>query len=376
MTDALDLKGLDAFVFRAPLATPVEASFGVMRDRPMVLVRATDRDGTVGWGEVWCNFPVVGAEHRARLLESTLRPLLTARPFAGPGEAFEHLTRSTEVLAIQCAEPGPFAQTIAGVDIALHDLVARRAGNPLWQHLGGRSDRVHVYASGINPTAPAALARARLQEGHRAFKLKIGFGRERDLANLASVREAIGAGSRLMVDANQAWSLEVAMGMLPALAPFGLDWLEEPIRADSPEGDWRRLAAATRIPLAAGENMLGTAAFGRAIEAGVLGVVQPDLAKWGGFTGCLPVARQIIARRRRFCPHYLGGGIGLLASAHLLAAAGGDGMLEIDANPNPLRSEIATALGCVTDGAAALGKAPGLGVEDPVRPLAGFLVKH
>jgi L-alanine-DL-glutamate epimerase-like enolase superfamily enzyme len=88
------------------------------------------------------------------------------------------------------------------------------------------------------------------------------------------------------------------------------------------------------------------------------------------------VARQIIARRRRFCPHYLGGGIGLLASAHLLAAAGGDGMLEIDANPNPLRSEIATALGCVTDGAAALGKAPGLGVEDPVRPLAEFLVKH
>lgn len=375
MPDTLAIADLEAFVFRAPLETPVEASFGRMLDRPMVLVRATDRDGAVGWGEVWCNFPAVGAEHRARLVTSILRPLLTARAYADPAEAFAHLTRATEVLAIQCAEPGPFAQTIAGVDTALHDLCARRAGQPLWRHLGGSSGRIRVYASGLNPTAPERLAAERHSEGYRAFKLKIGFGTERDLANLEALRHRLGGGVRLMVDANQAWSLDEALATLPRLAPFALDWLEEPLRADRPWSDWRRLAAATAIPLAAGENLIGAGAFETAIGSGVLGVVQPDLAKWGGFSGTLPVACAILARGLRFCPHYLGGGIGQLASAHLLAAVGGDGALEVDANPNPLRSEIATCLGRITDGHAELGDAPGLGIPDPLERVGRYKVR-
>ena len=74
----------------------------------------------------------------------------------------------------------------------------------------------------------------------------------------------------------------------------------------------------------------------------------------------------------RFCPHYLGGGIGLLASAHLLAAVGGDGALEIDANPNPLRSEIARACGSVVDGHIELGDAPGLGIDNPLPDIEQF----
>ena len=118
--------------------------------------------------------------------------------------------------------------------------------------------------------------------------------------------------------------------MLSHLEPFGLDWLEEPLRADMPWDTWKELAASTTIPLAAGENVAGGGAFDAALAAGALRVVQPDLAKWGGFSGCLPVAKAIRAAGKRFCPHYLGGGIGLLASAHLLAAAGGDGLLEIE----------------------------------------------
>ena len=193
MNEPLHVASLDAFVFRAPLETPVQTSFGLMHDRPMLLVRAVDRDGATGWGEIWCNFPAVGAEHRARLLTSILRPLLTARPYASPADAFQHMTLATEVMAIQCAEPGPFAQAIAGVDIALHDLAARRAGQPLWRYLGGRGPRVEVYASGLNPTSPETLASEKQREGHRSFKLKIGFGRDRDLANLAALRDSLGA---------------------------------------------------------------------------------------------------------------------------------------------------------------------------------------
>ena len=365
MTDPLRIARLEAFVFRAPIDTPVVTSFGTMRDRPMVLVRLTDADGVCGWGEIWCNFPTVGAEHRARLATSVLAPLVEGKSFASPAVAFETLTARTAVLAVQCAEPGPIAQAVAGVDIALWDLHARRLKQPLWKLLGGTSPRVKVYASGLNPDGPEKLAAARLADGYRAFKLKIGFGAERDTANLKALRAVVGD-LPLMTDANQAWDLATAIDMASRLDAFGLGWLEEPMRADRPWSDWQALARATRIPLAGGENLMGYDTFDAALASGALGVLQPDMAKWGGFSACLPVAKRILAAGRRYCPHYLGGGIGLAASAHLLAAAGGDGLLEVDANANPLRTLACGPIAEVKDGHATLGDAPGLGFDfDP-----------
>ena len=143
---------VEAFVFRAPIATPVQTSFGIMRDRPAVFVRVTDADGVEGWGEIWCNFPAVGAEHRARLVTSVFLPMLEGKRFDSPEAAFKVITQQTEVLALQAAEPGPIAQCIAGIDTALWDLSARRAKLPLWKLLGGSNPTVRVYASGLNPT--------------------------------------------------------------------------------------------------------------------------------------------------------------------------------------------------------------------------------
>jgi D-galactarolactone cycloisomerase len=366
----LRIARVDAFVFRCPIATPVRTSFGTMHDRPAVFVRAEDAEGAVGWGEVWCNFPSCGAEHRARLLETVLAPLATSRAFVSPAEAFDWLTAKTAVLAIQSGEPGPMAQVIAGIDLALWDLCARRAGQPLWRFLGGTGDRVRPYASGINPDRPQDVVAAKQAEGYHAFKLKIGFGRERDLPNLAAVRDLLGAEPPLMVDVNQGWSLEEARNMVQALAGFDLGWVEEPLRADRPWSEWRQLADATHLPLAAGENVMGDGAFDAAIGSGTLAVLQPDLAKWGGISGCWPVIARARERGLRYCPHFLGGGVGLLASAHVLAAAGGDGLLEIDANPNPLRTVLMGPLSALHDGACDLGEAAGIGVTPDVRMLA------
>ncbi|MCC6472135.1 MAG: mandelate racemase/muconate lactonizing enzyme family protein [Burkholderiales bacterium] len=372
MSAVLRLRSLRALVFRCPIDLPVVTSFGAMRDRPMVLLRAEDDAGAVGWGETWCNFPAVGAEHRARLVESVLWPLLAGKDFATPREAFQFLSEKTAVLAIQSGEPGPIAQSIAGTDIALWDLAARKAGQPLWRLLGGELPHVRVYASGLNPESPERLALSKRNEGYTAFKLKIGFGDERDFANLKALRAALGEDAELMVDANQAWSLDAARQAAPKLAGFGVKWLEEPLRADRPWGEWRALANECPVPLAAGENLAGEAAFDGALSAAALGVVQPDIAKWGGFSGCLPVARKVLASGRRFCPHYLGGGVGLLASAHLLAAAGGGGMLEMDANENPLRTLTCGPLAAVSGGRASLGEAPGLGAEPQLEALARY----
>ncbi|RZI97670.1 MAG: mandelate racemase/muconate lactonizing enzyme family protein [Variovorax sp.] len=366
---------IDALVFRYPVKTPVRTSFGTMHDRPALFVRVEDNQGATGWGEVWCNFPACGAEHRARLIDSVMTPLLRDRPFDGPAAVFEHLSRSTAVLAIQCGEPGPMAQCIAGIDLALWDLCARRAGQPLWRFLGGAHGRVPVYASGLNPDLPELLARQKLAEGYRAFKLKVGFGEARDLANLDALRDALGAGTPLMVDANQGWSLAEAQSMAERLQGYGLGWLEEPLRADRPWTEWQALRAGTDIPLAGGENLAGDAAFDAAIDAQVLTVMQPDAAKWGGISGCWPVIERSRAAGLRYCPHYLGGGVGLMASAHLLAAAGGDGMLEVDANDNPLRSELAPALQHIVDGCITLGDSAGIGVAPDPAALAEAIAR-
>lgn len=371
MTDSFTVRSIEAFCYRYPLATPVVTSFGRMLNRPAVFVRVVDEDGVEGWGETWSNFPAPGAEHRARLINEVLASGLVGRAFETPVQAFEALSRGTEVLALQCGEPGPFAQAISGIDLALWDLSARRQRLPLWRLLGGHSSRIKVYASGINPGGAAQTAEAALKRGHRALKLKVGFGAETDLANLTALREIVGEGM-LATDANQGWSVDQALTMLPRLAEFDLRWLEEPIRADRPREEWRRLHMGAKMPIAAGENISSIEGFNEALSENVLGVVQPDIAKWGGLSVCAGLARDILEAGKTFCPHYLGGGIGLLASAHLLAGVGGDGWLEIDANDNPLRDLFCGAAANVADGTIALGEEPGLGFTPDLSAIANY----
>lgn len=357
----IKLKNVGAFCFRYPLTTPVVTSFGRMRDRPAVFVRVEDDDGVVGWGEVWANFPATGAEHRARIVNETLAPILVGEEISSPNDAFGLLTHRTSVLALQCGEPGPFAQCISGIDLALWDMVARRAKTPLWRMLGGDDPTINVYASGINPSGSRAQAEAAMMCGHIAFKLKIGFDPVGDRANLKALRDLVGPAGMLAADANQAWTLQEAMARADDVAEFRLGWLEEPIRADRPWAEWQHLRGAISVPLAAGENIASVEGFSQALGDNVLRVVQPDIAKWGGLSACAPIARDIRAVGKMFCPHYLGGGIGLLASAHLLAGIGGDGFLEVDSNANPLRDDFCGAVANVANGRITLSDEPGLG---------------
>ena len=362
---------VEAFAFRVPIANPIKVAFGTFRDRPAVYVRVTDEDGVEGWGEAWCNWPAVGAEHRARLVADFGERLL-GRTLAEPGDAFRHLDAELDVLVLQTGEVGPIAQALAGIDIAVWDLFARKRGVPLYRMLcGDKVGSVPVYATGINPDGPERFALDRGAEGHRAFKLKVGFGDELDLHNVRALRDALGTGAELMVDANQAWDAPSAERMAAALAPFGLRWLEEPMRVDRPAAEWEDLAAASSTPLAGGENLRGDALLAAANGA-VLRAIQPDITKWGGITGNWPVAEAAVARGKPFCPHVFGGGVALLASLHLLAAAGGDGTLEFDCHPNAARELVVGGLLPVRDGRVPVPRGPGLGAVPDLAALSRF----
>ncbi len=372
-THPFTIESVSVEVYRAPLARPVRTSFGTMTDRPAVLVRVRSSEGVTGYGEAWCNFPAPAAEYRARLICSVLAPLIVGRPWSHPREVFDLLSSRARIVSIQAGEPGPFSQAIAGIDIALWDMAARRAGRPLWRFLGGGKDggRVPTYASGIGPDEVVGQARKAAGEGHRAFKMKVGFGEQVDLANVSDLRRLLGPDAPLALDANQAWSPDEAARWARVLASYHPLWLEEPISIHHSGRVWKRLAEASPIPLAGGENLYGKSQFRRAIRHQAWAVIQPDVTKWGGISGCWPLARKIVAEGRRFCPHYLGGGIGLMASAHLLAAAGGDGLLEVDCNPNPLRQGLAQPFPPQSVGCLELSEKPGLGVN-PGQEVAQF----
>jgi L-alanine-DL-glutamate epimerase-like enolase superfamily enzyme len=375
---ALRLQSLTSHLYRVPLEQPVVTSFGTMRARWALWVCVQDADGAQGWGEVWCNFPDSGALHRCRLLQEVFAPLLPTLHGDHPAAWSAQIATRTRILRLQSAEFGPIDQCAAGIDTALWDLHARQLGQPLYrvlrQALKGPTDqakdygthastpaRIRAYASGINPQGADRTVERAAQAGHRAFKVKVGFDNGTDLRTLHDARAA--AGDRwLAADANQGWTLEQAQALLPQLAKFKLAWMEEPLAADAPAADWQALKPHAGMPLAAGENINHLPAFEAALQHWGLGVMQPDLAKWGGFTGCLAVVRQSLAHGVMYCPHYLGGGIGLMASAHLLAASGQDGLLEMDVNPNPLRTEALSGALTPQEGWVSLSDSPGLGL--------------
>ena len=360
-------------VFRAPVPNPVVVSFGAITERTVAMVALEDADGTVGWGDIWGNFPSITTEYRARLAGRLLPDLLVGQAVHDIPAQYAAMMRQLRVLAIQSGEYGPVAAVVAAADQALWDLAARRRGVPL-RHLldAGAQDRIPVYASGLNPEdGPEMAGRARLA-GHRNFKLKVGFGEKVDRGNVEAIRQDLAEGERLFVDANQRWDLKAAERAAGWLADAGVGWLEEPMRADTPDEDWQRLRTAMRLPLAGGENLPDHGLIDRAL--GWLDIMQPDVGKWGGVSDNFAIARRALARGRTYCPHWLAGGLGLLHSANILAAVGGGGLLEMDVNPNPLReAAIGRALD-IADGHVRLPDGPGLGIEIDLDAMSGWRV--
>ncbi|QPF83331.1 mandelate racemase/muconate lactonizing enzyme family protein [Bradyrhizobium genosp. L] len=372
----ISIARIEAFLFRAEVSEPVKTSFGSIPRRSVLLLRVEDTDGAHGWGEIRCNFPPYSADNKMRLLETVICPAALAGTYLDPADAWHTLTARTHRWALQGAEPGPFAACLGGLDLALWDLAARRAGQSLRAMLAGTAarDAVPAYASGLNPdTAAETVARCR-DQGFRAFKVKVAFGTETDTAVVSTISRDLRAGERLMVDANQGWDLAEARRAVPRLGAFGLGWIEEPLAADRPAAEWAELALLSPVPLAGGENVMGYEAFATLIANGHHGVVQPDMLKWGGVTAAHAIGRRVVHAGRSYCPHWLGSGVGLMAAAQVLAAVGGPGLLEHDVMENPLREALAQPFPRVQQGLFPLPDAPGLGAEPDLKAAADWLV--
>lgn len=360
----VELTALEVAIVTDAIETPLRGSFGAMSERVSLLLRVRDASGAVGHGEVWSNFPEGGAQYKARLARRYVAPLLAGRVLRSPWEAWDLVDRELARLALQSGDAGAFAQVCAGMDQAVWDLFCHRVDAPLWRLAGGRA-RVDVYASGIGPEGVAGTIHAEARAGHTRFKVKLGFGEAIDRDILDDALRALPVGGALYTDANQAWNVTEASTWLKRLEALQVAWCEEPVRADTSLAQWAALTRPlTRLQVAAGENLRGLAALHALAREGGVRVIQPDLGKWGGITGALRL-RARLADDVWLCPHWLAGAVGLAASLQVVGAIRGQGPVEVDANPNALRTELLESAFEVEDGAIVLGDQPGI-----VPPLA------
>ncbi|MEK7346423.1 MAG: mandelate racemase/muconate lactonizing enzyme family protein [Pseudomonadota bacterium] len=357
----LQVESVTPHILRIPLDEPVTTPMGVVDSTIAVLVNVKTTSGEEGWGEVWCNFPRFGAYHRAVIVNKVIQPFLKSRSFAGPSEAFHAMHKAANVIRLQSGETGPFSAAIAGVDIALWDIVGKREGLPIWKLLGGQSGSIQAYGSLGRSNGFEPLVEEGLQRGFRAFKLRCWGNPDQHIDAYVKARAMVGPDVEIMADANSSFPLEQSVAWAQKFKDVGLAFLEEAIPVDSPLAAWQALAAAAPMKLAGGENMITAETLTEAMHSGVYGVLQPDMTKFGGFSGLLGLSQQIVAKGIRFCPHMFSAAPGLLASAHLLAASNSpDGSLEYGIEHNPPRDEF---IQCeIVNGRMEIGDAPGLGL--------------
>jgi len=346
---------------RTPIASPVKTAFGVMRERHGVFLVLRDEDGREGTGESWVNFPAWAAWERVAAFEHAFVPRLDGADVEDIPSFIRETYRIFAPPAVQSGTVGPLLQALCAVELALWDLDAQRTGLPLARLLFDRpAARVRVYASGLNTPLPWDRIDEHLDMGVDLYKLKLGFGDDADRRAVEALLRHLDGRARIAVDVNRAWTPEQAFEWLPALAEWDVAWLEEPLAPEA-EGGLGALREAGRVPLAGGENVL--MAPGGSVDGPArmpFDFLQPDLTKYAPLHMARELLRAAERDGKRVVPHFLGSGPGLAASLQF-AAGCPEALVELDINPNPLRTDLMEEPFVIEDGCIAIPDRSGIG---------------
>lgn len=284
---------------------------------------------TVGGGsvvEVLTNEGItgIGPGFDASLLPVVREKLIGADPFAVEQHA----------ATLRYYASGLPYRGVAGVDIALWDVIGKACGQPLYRLWGGGKQKVPAYASMVRLSTPeerADLAARLAGEGWQAIKLRLHHPTLReDLRTVELVRQAVGDRMNILVDANQAqsdgtwqpgvlWDFRRALETAKELDRMGVYWLEEPLPRFAFR-DLARLNQAVAMPIAGGENNRGLHEFVQMVEGGVYDILQPESMVLNGITALRKIGVLAELHGKQVCPHHGGRGLGTIAHLHLSAS--------------------------------------------------------
>jgi D-galactarolactone cycloisomerase len=357
---------------RLRAAVPAEGQVfsrsGLRNSRSATLVQVATDEGISGLGSCSGNGELIEA-----VVVKILQPLLIGMDpteidaiwdkayFRGGHKEFG--TRGVGVVAM------------SGIDIALWDILGKVRGVPLYQLLGGKCrDKVPVYATALYPEEPSKVAkRARgfAEQGFHGVKIKVGFDLDQDIRIVRAVRQELGKDFSIMTDANQGYTLDVALKAADAFADCGAYWLEEPLFVEDIDGH-AILRERGKTPIAVGENLHMRYAFENFIARGAVDFIQPDVARAGGVTEIRTISAMAAKHRVPVSFHTWGDAVALAASVHLAAALQECIVMELDYTYNPLREELLREPFKIENGYLVPPEKPGLGMELDQQALQKF----
>jgi o-succinylbenzoate synthase len=307
--------------YSVPLAEPWPSAEGPVTTRNGWLLGLENERGIVGWGES-APWPGFGLESHASS-GAALRlcsKFLIGIPSAAYTVAAGDLPRLAPTAACPAARHA--------IDLALHDLAAREAGVSIARLLGGDDALQVVRANATLPRLVLSLtaerARRAVEMGADTLKLKVGGSPLKDdVARVRVARESVGERVSLRLDANQSWSEAEAVAALTAMRPFGIEYAEQPVKADDPEC-LARVRRASGVPVAADEGASSIAAIRLILDLEAADVVILKPMVHGG----LRAAREVAALARER-------GIGIVVTSLLEGPIGQAGAVQLAASLGP-----------------------------------------
>jgi len=392
----MKISRIETYILRVPLGKErFYSSQTAFPERNSLLVRIETDTGIVGWGEGGQYGP---PEPPEACIHHVLALLLMGQDPMQRAVLWERLYGLTR----DFGQKGPYIDALSGVDIALWDIVGKVTGLSISKLLGGRfREKVRAYATGhyyrgedvydYKKNLPALVEEAKgyVKEGFTILKVKIGLlPLEEDLARMRAIRDAVGPGIKILVDANHAYNVGTARRLCREMEDMGgVLWFEEPIPPEDYEG-YRLLRSETSIPIAAGECEFTRYGFRELFTRGCVDIAQPDLCASGGISEFRIIQGMASAFHIPVIPHVWGSAVALAASLQVIATLPpfpytalpipleNEPVIEYDRNPNPLRDLLAGKSFSLHEGMLSIPDQPGIGIELEPRILEEYTASH
>lgn len=362
VVDPQRVQDLTLWRYRAAYSTHIETT----------LVRITTDDGLVGYGEAHAP---IAPEVAATIISELLAPLLIGENPLATDRLWEKMYAS---MRIRGHHTGFMAEAMAGIDIALWDIAGKATGLPVHLLMGGDyHEKVRAYQSHLpvlDVDEMVALAQHHAAQGFHGIKISGGVGAEVDIRNVERIRQAVGGGVELMLDAAGVYDLPTALEIGRALERNDVLFFEDPLPPEDHDG-YVQLARALDVAVAMGETEATRYQFQQRLARGEMDVVLPDICRAGGLTECRKIAMLADLHNVKLCPHNsVCSAVHHAAALQLCATIPNFLIYEFWSGYNPI-ADIVTTPFAPKDGYLEVPKSPGLGIEIDEEKLARFVVR-
>jgi o-succinylbenzoate synthase len=360
----LGIQQIEVYQVTLRYKEPFRIAPGASTENRNVIVKIVTDYDAVGWGESSPSKRVTGetAETVTKTLDKIAPKLIGMCPL--------RIERDIEAMDL-IVEGNPAAK--AAIDIALHDILGKTARKSLFMLMGGyRTEVLTDITLGIKPPKEMAKDAAKaVKKGFKALKVKVGVNPAEDVERIRLIREAIGNGAQIRIDANQGWTPQQAIQALNKMEKFNIQFAEQPLPAEDLKG-LKKVKKNSPIPIMADESVHSPEDALRLIQAEAVDLINIKLMKSGGILKARKIAAVAEAEGMPCMIGCMGeSAIGIAAGAHLAAAVKNIQYADLDSDLLLKDKLVAKGGTKVKDSIRKFSRQNGLGVEEIDNKLLG-----